>query len=277
MIVDHRYHHLEYVRSILSVITYPLQRLADSPIQGKDWLADTLTSRSSLQEENQRLHRENLELRALLQKHESLEAENLRLRDLLDSSLKLGDRVLIAELSAVDLDPYKQQVIINKGSRSGLYKGQPVLDANGVMGQLLHVNPFSSTALLVSDASHALPVQVLRNGLRTIAVGTGRIDQLDLPYLPNNADIEAGDLIVTSGLGGKFPPGYPVAVITRVNRPPDKPFADISATPRAHLDRSREVLLVWSVSPIETSTADEMVDDSAAASTDPETDKGVEQ
>jgi rod shape-determining protein MreC len=153
----------------------------------------------------------------------------------------------VAELSSVDLDPYKQQVIINKGAASGVFRGQPVLDAQAVMGQVVSTTPFSSTVLLITDSSHALPVQVLRNGLRTIAIGTGRIDELTLPYLPTNSDIVEGDLLVTSGLGGKFPPGYPVAQVTRIDRSPDAPFSNVTAEPRAHLDRSREVLLVWTV------------------------------
>lgn len=251
MVVDQQFHHLQSLRSALAVITYPLQFLADLPITAKDWLAETFATRTRLTEENRRLHADNLKLRARLQKFESLQAENLRLRDLLESSIKVGDRVLIAELSAVDLDPYRQQIVIDKGGASGVFEGQPVLDANAVMGQVIHVNPFSSTVLLITDASHALPVQVLRNGLRTIAIGSGRIDRLELPYLTNNADIREGDLLVTSGLGGKFPPGYPVAEVTQVRIAPDQPFAEVAAAPRAHLDRSREVLLVWTGTPIE--------------------------
>ena len=252
MAVDHRYRHLESLRSALAVITYPLHLLADLPNTASNWLGETFAARTHLQEENARLHRENLELRAQLQKFDSLEAENRRLRDLLGSSIKVGDRVLIAELSSVDLDPYRQQIVINRGSNSGVFEGQSVVDAHGVMGQITHVNPFSATALLISDVSHALPVQVLRNGLRTIAVGTGRIDQLDLPYLPNDADIQVGDLLVSSGLGGKFPPGYPVAEVVAVQRQPEQPFAQILAKPKAHLDRSREVLLVWPVAEVKT-------------------------
>lgn len=247
LVLDHRFHHLQQLRSTLAFLTYPLQYLADLPFTASHWLDETTSSRSSLSEDNRALRDENLRLRAELQKYESLQAENMRLRDLLDSSFKIGDRVLVAELSAVDLDPYKQQVIINKGSASGAFEGQPVLDAHAVMGQVTNVAPFASTVLLITDTSHALPVQVLRNGLRTIAVGTGRIDTLKLPYLPTNSDIVEGDLLVTSGLGGKFPPGYPVATVTRIDRSPDAPFSDVLAQPRAHLDRSREVLLVWTV------------------------------
>lgn len=245
MVFDHNQRHLEHLRSALAVVTYPLQILADLPLTLSNWLSDTLSTRETLQQDNTRLHDENLRLQALLQKHKALEAENVRLRDLLDSSIKLGDRVLVAELSAVDLDPYKHQVLINKGSNSGVFNGQSVLDAKAVMGQVTHATPFSSTVLLITDPHHAIPVQVLRNGLRTIAIGTGRLDRLELPYLPNNTDVQEGDLLVTSGLGGKFPAGYPVAEVTAVTRLPQQPFAEISARPMAQLDRAREVMLVW--------------------------------
>lgn len=247
LVVDHRFHHLQQLRSALAFLTYPLHYLADLPFTASRWLAETTSSRQALMSQNRELRGQILHLRAELQKYESLQAENMRLRDLVDSSFKVGDRVLVAELSAVDLDPYKQQVIINKGAASGAFEGQPVLDAHAVMGQVINVTPFSSTVLLITDTSHALPVQVLRNGLRTIAVGSGRISELKLPYLPTNSDIVEGDLLVTSGLGGKFPPGYPVATVTKIDRSPDAPFSDVLAQPRAHLDRSREVLLVWTV------------------------------
>ena len=247
LVLDHRFQHLERLRSALAFVTYPLQYLADLPYTTSRWLDETTSSRETLLTENQSLRERNLRLLADLQKYEALEAENMRLRDLLDSSFKIGDRVLVAELASVDLDPYKQQVVINKGSASGVFRGQPVLDARAVMGQVTHVNRFSSTVLLITDSSHALPVQVLRNGLRTIAIGTGRIDQLKLPYLPTNSDIVEGDLLVTSGLGGKFPPGYPVARVTQIDQSPDAPFSNVRAEPRAHLDRSREVLLVWTI------------------------------
>lgn len=250
MVVDHRYHHLEALRSWLSVATYPLPLLADLPVTGTRWLSAVFATRSSLKQENARLREENLKLLARQQKLDAIQAENARLRDLLDSSFKVSDRVLIAELSSVDLDPYKQQVVIDKGSLSGVFEGQPVLDAEAVMGQVVHVTPYTATVLLVTDASHAIPVQVLRNGLRSIAVGTGQINQLELPYLPNDSDIQADDLLVTSGLGGKFPPGYPVARVAQVLRAPDLPFAEVIAEPLAHLDRTREVLLVWTVDPL---------------------------
>lgn len=247
MVVDHRFQHLQQIRETLAFLTYPLQLAADFPVTAARWVGQATRTRKELREDNQRLREQNLKAQVELQKLESLRAENLRLRNLLDASYRVGDRLLIAELSSVDLDPYRQQVVISKGSRSGVFKGQAVLDANAVMGQVIQTTPFSSTVLLITDPNHSIPVQVLRNGLRTIAVGTGRINELSLPYLPTNSDIQVGDKLVTSGLGGKFPSGYPVATVTRIDRSPDNAFALITATPTAHLDRSREVLLVWSM------------------------------
>ena len=251
MIVDHRQHHLEKVRAILSVVIYPLQYAANTPYVMGQWLSETFATRSHLQEENRRLQRDNLLLQTKQQKLNALESENIRLRNMLDSAFKIGDRMFIAELIGVDLDPFRQEVLINKGHSSAVYIGQPVLDAHAVMGQVTHVNKFTSTVLMITDASHALPVRVDRNGLRTVVMGTGHINILDLPNLPNNADIKEGDLLITSGLGGRFPPGYPVAEVTSVTREPGSPFAKVQARPSAHLERTQEVLLVWTLTPPE--------------------------
>ncbi len=240
---------MESVRSMLSTLAYPLVYIAGAPVRSAEWMADAFVPQEQLQEQYEQLHLENLTLRGRLQRLEALEAENMRLRDLVSSSFKIGDRVLIAELESVDLDPYRQQVMINKGSSSGVFVGQPALDANAVMGQVIRVTPGSATVLMITDAEHALPVQVNRNGLRTVAEGTGFIDRLHLPHLPNNADIRVQDLLVTSGLGGHFPPGYPVARVSEVRHEPGKQFATVIATPSAHLERTREVLLVWSLTP----------------------------
>lgn len=249
ILADHRYHHLTTVRSVFLVLTYPLQFLAHAPVNLTRWVGELISTKSDLLQRNLALGRENLVLKGRLQQFEALEAENMRLRDLLGSSIKIGDRVLIAELVAVDLDPYKQQVVINKGSNSAVFAGQPVLDANAVMGQVVEVNPLTATVLLITDASHSLPVQVNRNGLRSIAQGTGLVNRLELVHLPHNADIREGDLLVTSGLGGIFPPGYPVARVSEVKREAGKPFATVVATPTARLDRTREMLLVWTLPP----------------------------
>lgn len=263
MFADHRQHHLQAVRSALAVVTYPLQVLAQLPATATDWAASTFASRRQLAADSAELREANLLLMARLQKLDALESENLRLRNLLDSSIKVGERVLIGELIAMDLDPYTQRVTINKGSTSGVYDGQPVLDAEAVMGQVVQTTPFTSDVLLVTDPSHALPVQVQRNGLRSIAVGTGRNSQLELPYLPINADIQEGDLLVTSGLDGTFPAGYPVAVVSAVSRRAGEAFPYVVATPRAHLDRVREVLLVWTMTPLQVAKAKEQAREQA--------------
>ncbi len=245
MTVDHRFHHLDNIRATLSVLVYPVQYLVNLPVAGADWASEAFASRTRLEEQNRKLRTHNLLLQVQAQKISALEAENIRLRELLQSSRKVGERVLIAELLAVDVDPYTRRIVINKGSRDNIYPGQPILDAEGVMGQVIHVGPFSSIAMLITDPSHELPVQVNRNGLRTIAVGTGAAGRLELHHLPNNADITEGDLLVSSGLGGVFPPDYPVATVVAVHTDPHQPFATVEAEPLARLELSREVLLVW--------------------------------
>lgn len=247
MTLDHRTTYVNTIRSSIAVLVYPFQYMVNFPSNVSDWASESFSSRKSLQEENATLRTQNLILTTQLQKLNFVESENIHLRNLLESSKRVGERILIAELLSVDMDPYKQQVTLNKGSTSGddIYPGQPFVDARGVMGKLIHVTPFSSTALLITDPSHTLPVQVNRNGLRAIAKGTGSQTHLEIPHLPNNADIKVGDLLVTSGLGCVFPVGYPVATITEIKIDPSLPFAEVNAKPIAELDRSSEVLLVW--------------------------------
>lgn len=246
MTLDHRQHHLDSMRAALSVLVYPLQLIVDLPGSASEWFRESLATRRALQEENASLRTKHMVLSTQLQKLESLEAENRRLRALLDSSFQVGKRpMLIATLLSVDMDPWRHQIEINKGSLDRLFAGQPLLDSQGVMGQLVHVGPFTSTAMLITDPSHAIPVQINRTGLRTIALGTGSIDRLELPHIPNNADIQVGDLLVSSGLGGRFPPGYPVAEVIEVEQDAGRAFSHVMARPRALLDRSRDVLLVW--------------------------------
>jgi rod shape-determining protein MreC len=245
MMMDHRQSHLESVRAALSIVVYPIQLAVELPGSVVGWFRESLATRRELREENVSLQTQLLMLKAQRQKLEALEIENIRLRELLDSSFEVGERILVAELMSVNLDPYKHQIVINKGELDRIYPGQPLLDADGVMGQVVHVGPYTSTAVLITDTSHAIPVQVNRNGLRTIALGSGTINRLELPYLPNNSDVLIGDLLITSGLGGRFPPGYPVATVTAIQQDPGQAFARVVATPKAKLDRSREVLLVW--------------------------------
>lgn len=237
------------MRAALTLVASPLQYVMGAPSATGQWFGQLFANRQALQEENDRLKARELLLEGRLQKMAALEAENQRLRALLDSSFRVGERVLVAEILEVDLEPFSQQIVINKGSRDEVTVGQPLLDAAGVVGQVVHVSPFTSTAMLITDASHALPVRVNRSGLRAIAVGTGSPSRLELLHLPVNADIEAGDLLVTSGLGGSFPPGYPVATVERVERNAAEAFATVVAHPVAKLDQSREVLLVWAPPP----------------------------
>ncbi len=245
MVMDHKYKSLESVRAGLSVAIYPIQLLVEVPDTISDWFSESLATRRHLQEENDSLHTQLFMQKAQMQKLAALESENIRLRELLDSSFEVGEKVIIAELLSVNLDPYKHQIVINKGQLDDIYAGQPLLDAEGVMGQIVHAGPYTSTAVLITDTAHAIPVQVNRNGLRSIALGSGTINRLDLPYIPNSADIQPGDLLITSGLGGRFPPGYPVAVVSAVQHDPGRTFSQVVATPLAQLNRSREVLLVW--------------------------------
>ncbi|NOX77138.1 MAG: rod shape-determining protein MreC [Gammaproteobacteria bacterium] len=245
MAIDHRQHRLEDIRAGLSVLIYPLQYMVDLPVSASSWIGENLSSRETLLEENARFKMQQTLFKAQLQKLLALKMENARLRELLQSPRKISEHVLIGELLAVDLEPFTRQIVINKGSRDQVFMGQPVVDADGAFGQIVHLGPWSSTAMLITDANHAIPVQVNRNGLRAIALGTGAPDSLSIPYLPMSADILVGDLLTTSGLGGRFPPGYPVAKVTQVDKNPTLPYATISAQPTAQLERAREVLLVW--------------------------------
>lgn len=248
MIVDHRQGHLETVRSVLSTLVYPLQYVVNMPLQASHWVSQSVVSQKNLLEENNRLREEQLLLNSKLQRFDVLVEENNRLRRLLESSVNLGDRVekvLIAELVAVEMESFRKQIVINKGQRENIYSGQPVVDANGIMGQVMHVNPFSSTVILITDATHAMPVQINRNGLRAVAVGTGENGMLMLENLPTNSDIQVGDLVISSGLGDRFPKGYPVGTISKISIEPGEAFAMVQVKPSAKLEQSREVLLVW--------------------------------
>ena len=271
MTVDHRWHSLELARSALSGVLYPLQYTIDLPIRLFYWADEALSTQQSLLEKNREFEARHLENRVQLQKLDIIEKENERLRELLGAIPKTTERLLISEIINVDLDPYKQLILLNKGSSSDVYQGQPIIDAQGVMGQVVHVGPMSSTAVLITDASHAIPVQVNRTGLRAIAFGSGKIDQLNLRYLPHNVDIKEGDLLITSGLGGVFPPNFPVAVISKIERPSGEPFATIEAKPHALLDKSREVLLVWRNEPAP--VADKVEEDNAVVEETPEVKK----
>jgi len=245
MVVDHRQNHLSAVRQAIGAAVYPIQIVVDAPFRLWEWIRESTADRNTLQLELGRLHAERLLTNARLQRLSALEAENARLRDLLEARSQVRNKVRVAEIMAVDANPYRHNIVIDIGAREGAYDGQAIVDVVGVVGQIIETGLSNSQAILISDPSHSLPVEVNRNGLRTIANGTGDFGRLDLPFITNNADIRPGDLLVTSGLGGAFPSGYPVAVIETVNRIPQNPFADVTATPTASLDQVREVMLIW--------------------------------
>ena len=246
MTADHRGRHVDTMRSLLATVVYPLQYAVDLPIRGGNWLADNLNSRRVLINENERLRQENFSARSRLERYAELEAENERLRELLDSAARVDTQVLIAERLAVDQDPYSRRIVLNKGIQDGVHAGQTLIDAYGIMGQVVGAGPFSSSAVLITDPSHALPVQVRRSGLLGIAVGKGPFDHLELTHVPINADVLVGDVLVTSGLGGRFPAGYPVGRVVSVTRDNGRPFAQVRVESSSDLERNREVLLVHS-------------------------------
>ena len=245
MIIDDVGKRLAPVRSALAVVAQPIEMAAEWPGQTLAYL-DQYFDRGALLRENERLRQNNLLLQGRLQRLAALEAENERIRALLASGSRLDQNVLIARIMSISPDPYRQYVKLNKGSTDGVFVGQALVDAHGIMGQVTDVTPLGSRAILISDPNNGVPVEVNRTGLQTIAQGTGHAETLTLPFLPNNADIEVGDLLVSSGLGGRYPPDYPVAKVRSVRHRPGGEFLDVAAAPTAELDRGREALLVWS-------------------------------
>lgn len=244
MVLDYRNEHLRDLRRYLAAGVHPLQQLVDAPFAAGRWMRDNLAARSTLVTRNQQLDRQLLVQSGQLQRMAALEAENTRLRSLLQSTTKVDDKLVIAEILSVDTDPRRHRVVLNKGSHEGGFVGEALLDAQGVVGQITRDQLTSAEALLITDPDHAVPVEIVRNGLRTIALGTGDLNALSLPYLARNADVRTGDLLVSSGLGGTFPPGYPVGTVTAVRSDTGALFLRVSARPAAALDRIREVLLV---------------------------------
>ena len=235
---------LEPARSLLATLVSPIYIIAESPYQMGRQASETLSTRASLISENARLEKRNLELAQTAQQFVALREENARLRQLLGSRQRLGVEGLVAELIGVVPSPNTFQIEIDKGADAGVFIGQAVIDADGLFGQVVEVAQFTSRVMLVIDAAHAVPVQVLRNDFRSIAAGTGRVDRLELEYVPITADIRVGDQLVSSGLGGHFPRGYPVGEVVSVVVDPTLTYAQVGARPLAALDRARHVLLV---------------------------------
>lgn len=244
MFSDFRYQHMDQVRSILTVAVTPLQWAVDLPSRLWSWGATTFSDRNDLLDENALLKEQSLQLSIKNQRMAYLIAENLRLRELLNAQKPYKDSFLLGEVIGLDADAFTHQVLVNRGRNDGVYEGQTVVDALGLMGQVVSVSAYTSRILLTADTAHAVPVLVNRNGFRVIAIGSGDIDALILSHVPDTADVREGDLLVTSGLGGRFPKGYPVAVISKVRHDAGKPFAHVVAKPLAQLERSRYVLML---------------------------------
>ena len=245
ILADLRFNSLDNTRALLDTVAAPIYWVADIPSRIGDWGDAHLQTRAGLLEDNERLRRENLVLQGRSHRMSSLQAENVRLRSLLNSAAILRDDVLVAELIGVSPDPVRHQVVLNKGATDGVFVGQPLIDADGLMGQVVEVSAVNARALLITDSTHSIPVQVNRNGVRAIAEGSGVLGSLEVHHVAATTDIQVGDLLVTSGLGGRFPVGYPVAVVAEIERDPGQTFAHIIARPSAALDRSRHVLLVF--------------------------------
>ena len=245
MYLDQRAHYLEQLRYVLEAAAYPIQLAVNSPPAAWRWIRESVQSREALQAENTRLRdrQRDLELRSM--RYEALVRENGDLRGLRDALPPVADRWLPAEIVNIQLSSLRQRLLIDRGAVNGVFKGQAVLDDKGLIGQTTHVGPWSAEVILITDPEHAVPVRIERTGLRTIAVGAGDTTSLALPYLPGNADIKSGDLLVSSGLGGVFPEGYPVARVTEVHRDAVQPLAQVRAQPLAHVDTDSEVMLVW--------------------------------
>jgi rod shape-determining protein MreC len=234
------------IKDKVSQVALPLQWVTDVPRRIGEWGDESFVSRLQLEEENDHLRQELLVYKGQLQRLAAVSAENTRLRNLLSATEMLSDKVLVTELIGVSTDPLKHAIVINRGRVDGAYVGQPVLDERGLMGQVVRVNDTNSEVLLVSDDSHALPVQVIRNGVRAILEGTGDYGRLQLRYVSPTVDIKETDVLVSSGLGGRFPAGYPVGTVVGVHRDPGQPFMTVDVEPTANIEESRHLLLVFS-------------------------------
>lgn len=245
MFVDSRFDYLDRVRYTLGFLTAPVYWVADIPTRVSYWIDDVFVSHGDLIEENERLREELLFAQRELQLVAGLSTENSRLRALQEASAAVSGNILTAEIINISSDPGSLRVLINRGQQHGVELGQALLDAHGLMGQVVEVLPFTSWVMLITDSRHGTPVQVNRSGERAIARGSrGEIPELELEYVPETSDIVVGDLLVSSGLGQRFPKDYPVAQVTSVVHDRGQPFATIKARPLAQMDRTRHVMLL---------------------------------
>jgi len=245
MILDKRYDQLSGIRRALSVVVYPLQVAITSPFEGWDWLHESFRTRDALRADKVRLEQELRMARFRLQRLDALETEVRQLKALRENTAGVAHKFIVGDIMDVDLDAFRARITVDKGARDGVFLGQAVLDEGGVFGQVSRVSELTCEVILISDAAHAIPAQVNRNGLRTVVLGSGDPNHLRLPYVSTAADIVKGDLLVTSGLGGIFPAGYPVGTVIEVRRDPAASLAEVDVQPAAALDRSRQLLFIW--------------------------------
>jgi rod shape-determining protein MreC len=244
MHLDQQAHWSQRIRYVLEAVAYPVQVAVNSPLAAWHWMTDSFSTRGMLRAQNTQLRTQLQELQLAMLRQQALEQENTQLRELHAALPPLIKKWQVAEVIGVDSGILRQRLIINKGKHQGVQLNEPVVDSSGILGQVAHIGPWSSEVILITDPEHAIPVQVARNGLRTIAVGAGNTDELLLPYLAANSDVKSGDLLTSSGLGGVFPAGYPVGHITGVRREANQLLAQVRAAPQAKVDRTREVMLI---------------------------------
>ena len=245
MVVDHRSTQMREVRMYLNTLISPLQFIANAPGAMLDWVSREFVSHQKLVTENERMKQENLLMSTALQRYHLLREENTQLRQSLGATARADGKRMIAELMAVDQNPYNHQVVINRGSSDGVYEGQPVLDRDGIVGQVQYVSANTSRVLLLADVSHNIPVRVLRNNLNAVVSGTGSLSQLTINHITHSADLQVGDLLVSSGLGKLFPEGYPVAKVAMIDKSQTTAFVAVSATPMANLNQLKYLVLLW--------------------------------
>ncbi|WP_137936179.1 rod shape-determining protein MreC [Chitinivorax sp. B] len=244
LVIDSRYRVLDVVREKVSVVLYPLQVVATTPITAAHRVSDFLSDQARLRSENERLHNQQLEANAQLLRMRELQSENDRLRGLLGTANQLSGQTMFAEILYAGRDPFTRKVIVNRGSRDAVLLGQPVIDDAGVLGQVTRVHELVSEVTLLTEKGQPVPVQVQRNGLRSIVFGTGHASELEVRFMPLNADIRAGDVLVTSGIDGTYPPGLPVAVVLTVDKTGASNFARIICRPAGNVDKHRYLLIM---------------------------------
>lgn len=245
MILDIQQNHLVRLRSALSLVILPIQYAVDAPQAMMAGVSEYFSSRAAMAKELERLHEERIALQRQVQRLSALDAENTRLKILLQTNARPGDKVAIAEVMQVDMDANAQKVMINRGSLDDLYVGQPVVDSQGVVGQVVSVGPMTSVVLLITDKRHATPIQSDRSGARAIAMGSGEEGRLYLLHVTITSDFKLGDKIISSGLGQRFPKGYPVGEVVSLQNDASEKFSEVVVRPYGKTAQLREVLLIW--------------------------------